>query len=304
MKDSYMEEKLIKISLYVTIVFALVSFVLGIFFRSQVIVFDGLYSLIGVGITTFSLYAVKFMGKHDWRRFPFGKDIIEPLVVIVNYCIILLLVAASLITAIIALFRGGREIMLGPSLVYTAIGTLICVIMYLYLNKKSARLNSEFVSVEANQWYMDTLVSGGILIGFIIAVILQRIPALQALVSYVDPVMVIVVSLYFMKVPVIEIKTALREVLAMPPNGKIRQQVEEVIKYIIDKYNIIDYLIRVAKVGKTLKIEVDFVVDENSAAQSVYEQDQIRQEVNDRISDIEYDKWITLSFTSDRKWII
>ncbi|UMZ74385.1 cation transporter [Natranaerofaba carboxydovora] len=100
MSELKIEKKLLTISLWVTAAFALLSFVLGVLFHSQVIVFDGLYSLIGVGMSYFSLYAVSFIGKEDWRSFPFGKDIIEPLVVTINYFVILLLVAGSIISAV------------------------------------------------------------------------------------------------------------------------------------------------------------------------------------------------------------
>ncbi len=304
MTDSKLESQLVKKSLYVTLLFALFSFILGLIFQSQVIIFDGLYSLIGVGITFFSLYAVKFTSEEDWQSFPFGKDIVEPLVIVINYSIILLLVLASLINAVITIIQGGREILLGPSLIYTAISTGACLIMFLYLKKHGSKINSSFINVEANQWYMDTLVSGGILVGFIVALVFDNISELQPFVSYIDPIMLIVISGYFMKVPLTEIKSSMREILSMPPDKEIRQQVNQAVKVVVDQYQFKDYYLRVTKVGKTLKLELDFVVKEKDREMTVFEQDQIREEISEQLEIIEYQKWLTISFTRDYKWAV
>ena len=55
------------------------------------------------------------------------------------------------------------------------------------MKKTSKSLNSEIVKAESNQWFMDALISIGVLIGFIISIILTNI-GLENVSKYVDPV--------------------------------------------------------------------------------------------------------------------
>ncbi|OWZ84350.1 cation diffusion facilitator family transporter [Natranaerobius trueperi] len=300
--DIKLERRFIKVSIYVTIAFAILSFLLGIMLRSQVILFDGLYSLICIGLSSLSIITSKFMSESDINRFPFGKFIVEPLVVIIEYSVIILLVIGSLVTAILALFQGGRDMVVGAGLVYTFIGTLGCYFMYRYMSIKGYKLNSGFITVEANQWYMDTLVSTGVLIGFLIAALFQQIPLLYSFVPYVDPIMVILVSIYFLKVPLQKIKNAIREVLAMPPENELQDNIKSVIRSIETDYQINESYLRLSKIGRTLRIEINFVVTEDSEVKTISDQDKIREELSNKLGQIDYRLCLTVMFTSNSKW--
>ena len=69
------------------------------------------------------------------------------------------------------------------------------------MKKTSKSLNSEIVKAESNQWFMDALISIGVLIGFIISIILTNI-GLENVSKYVDPGMVVLTSVIFITVPI------------------------------------------------------------------------------------------------------
>ncbi|MGF7184364.1 cation diffusion facilitator family transporter [Desulfitispora alkaliphila] len=301
---SNLEKRLLLISVYAAIGFSVLGIVIGLLVNSQFIFFDGIYSLISVALSGLSLLAAKYIGKNDWKRFPFGKDVIEPIVIIIKYTIIFLLVVASLIVAMISLFQGGRDVAIGVALIYSLVGTVGCFLTYLYFKKHTGKTQSGFLTAESNQWLIDTFVSAGVLIAFIVASILQNISSLAYIVPYVDPVMVIIISLYFMKLPIKGIKASLREVLSMAPKKELRQEVEQVMVNIEKEYNLAESFIRVSKTSKTLWIEVDFVVDNNSKIKTITDQDKVREEIKQNLSKINYEKWLTISFTSDRKWAL
>ena len=139
------------ISVIAAIIFAVAGMVWGLILSSQIILFDGLYSLISVALSLLSLYSVSYMKKKDWRKYPFGKEMIQPLVIIVKYSVILILVIASLIAAIFSLFTGGREILLNSALVYTIFASFACYVVYFWLKRKEAKGSSGLVTAEKNQ---------------------------------------------------------------------------------------------------------------------------------------------------------
>ncbi|WP_100399198.1 cation diffusion facilitator family transporter [Bacillus sp. FJAT-44742] len=295
-----LEKKLLKVSVYGAVMFAVTGIVLGYLISSQMIMFDGLYSLISVMLSLLSLFAAHFIQKRDTKKFPFGKEMLEPLVIIIKYAVMLFLCLVALITAVDALLSGGRETNVGFALLYSVLSTIACCGIFVYLKKQ--KQGSGFIQAEANQWRMDTILSAAVLIGFFIAALLSY-TQFTFLTPYIDPLMVLISAGYFLKVPVVEITKALKEVLEMAPDQLIEKKCKAVIHSIQAHYQIEDSVLRMSKVGSKLFIEVDFILNEQSKVKTVAEQDLIREEINNRTNDLQYKKWLTVSFTNDRKWI-
>ncbi|SDB94196.1 cation diffusion facilitator family transporter [Pelagirhabdus alkalitolerans] len=295
------EHTVLKLSVYGALVFSVSGIVIGLIVGAQMILFDGLYSLVSLGLSLLSLTASRFMNKSDMENYPFGKDKIEPLVVLIKYFVILILVIGSLASAIMALFTGGREIEVGFALLYSAIATVLCVLITWYLIKIGKNVRSALIQAEGNQWYMDSLVSVGVLIGFVISFVLLQFDNLQWLVPYIDPLMVVLVSIYFIKVPIQEMGTALREILDMPPRGTVSEEIKHFVNELVIDYQFDESFTRVSKVGKTLWVEVDFIT---SKELTIKEQDQIRETLKSHLDQYPHDQWLTVLFTQDRKWSI
>lgn len=204
------EKKLIICSAFGALGFAITGILLGGIMESQMIIFDGLYSFISVGLSLVSLWAmgrvgvnqkipVNFMGVEKKLR-------VDSLVVFFKYVVILIIVMGSLFGAIVALFHGGRDTAINYALLYAVVSTVVCYGVYAMLRYPSKSKKSPLLKAEAHQWLMDTWASLGVLVGFVMGVILSLIPATSFLVPYMDPIMVVIVSLYFIRVPIKEIR--------------------------------------------------------------------------------------------------
>ncbi len=300
------EQTALSISIYASVVFAALSFMLGILLRSQVILFDGLYSLIGVVLSWSTIATVRFMKNADWENFPFGKEALEPLVVMIRYLALIALIAGSGIAALIAVLRGGRDIVVGAGLGYAAFATVFCYAMYRYLHRKNRTLRSSFIQTELNEWYLDTIVSAGVVFGFAVALVMSQVTRFTAYVVYVDPVMMLVISVYFVKWPLAGLRRSLREVLGMKPEGKLTDEITAVVREIERRQGLAESFVRVTKIGRQLWVEIDFVVgrENNSRVNSIADQDRIREEIMLRLPSDQFHIWLSVGFTGDRKWAL
>ena len=77
------------------------------------IIFDGLYSFISVILSMISLYINKYMAKRDFEKFPFGKHILEPIVISIKSLIIAIMCLYSLIEAVKTIASGGNSLEFG-----------------------------------------------------------------------------------------------------------------------------------------------------------------------------------------------
>ncbi|SDO45123.1 cation diffusion facilitator family transporter [Alkalicoccus daliensis] len=296
------EKRILWMSVIAAILFSVAGVTLGLLFDSQMILFDGLYSFISVGLSYISLAALKFMNQSDWEKYPFGKDMLEPIVILVKYTVILLLVTGSILAAAVSLFQGGRDFQVGPAFLYAAVSMAACLGVYVYLRKKS-HTGSSLVRAEANQWMMDSLVSVGVFIGFLGALVLQRF-GYQGIVPYIDPVMVMLVSLYFLKFPLKEMKNAWKEVLEMAPEDNVRERVQEKVAEIEKQHKIEESFIRISRVGRTIWVEIDLVAGSDPSLESLSVQDNVREKIAEVLEGTAPKKWLTVCFMKDRRWAV
>jgi predicted Co/Zn/Cd cation transporter (cation efflux family) len=173
----------------------------------------------------------------------------------------------------------------------------------LYLRRRARAGGSDLVRAEAAEWMGDTLLSIGVLAGFAVALVLQA-TGRAALARYVDPAMVAVISALFLRVPARLIAGGLREVLTMAPDPAVMEQLWDCVREVQARYAFAESFLRASKVGSRLDVEIDFVVDDASTAQSVREFDVVRQELHDRLAPLGHPLSMVVSFTADRRWAI
>lgn len=153
------EKQLLTQSVLFALMFALVGIVVGIITQSYVIAFDGLYSIMSVMLSLFALVSYRFMSKHDWKRYPFGKTAVEPLVILVQNSILLMVLLFSVGGAILTLASGGRMVDTSIALSYSTLSALGCLIITLYIHHQSKKVRSGILKAETTHWMFDTIVS-------------------------------------------------------------------------------------------------------------------------------------------------
>lgn len=297
------ENKMLKFSAFGGLFFAVLGIAWGWAINSEMISFDGLYSLISLGLALFAIIATNFINKKDFKNYPFGKSTLEPVIVIIKSLVLLIMCSITLFSAINQVINGGNNVEEGFALGYALISSIGCTWVYLYMKKLSRNLNSEIVKAESNQWFMDAMLSVGVLIGFIISILLKYI-GLSSLSKYVDPGMVILSSSIFLKMPITSAVDAFKELINSTADDEINGDIRNLVKEIEMEYKLEDSVARVAKVGRELRIEIDFIVSNNSKIKSVEDMDKVREIIDNNTNHFDLKKWLNISFTKNKKWAI
>ena len=297
------ESYLLKISTLGTLFFAVLGIAWGWTVKSEMILFDGMYSLGGVILSLLALMGSIYINKKDYEKYPFGKKMIEPLIVIIKSLAIFIMCIYSLTGSIKELIAGGNEVQYGYALIYALISTLGCGIVYFFLKKKGKAINSSLVNIESSQWLMDTLLSMGVLVGFLIANIIKHTEFIWFN-KYLDPLMVIICSSVFIKMPIKSLGDGLKELLEFKADDSITLEIDKLVEGIEREYNFEEAITRVSKTGNDLRIEIDFIYNEESNIKALDEMDSLREKIFNSLSHINYEKWLNVSFTKDKKWAI
>ncbi|YCO01854.1 cation diffusion facilitator family transporter [Vibrio sp. VNB-15] len=262
-RTSKNENRILTFSALLASGFAVGGMVLGLLVGSIVIVFDGVYSLVSLLLTLLSLAASYYISKPSKSIFPFGKAVLEPIVIAIKAAVILVVVAFSLFSAVTALMSGGREVDASIATIFGVVNVIGCGYAWWFMAKKSRRFSSGLIEAEKKQWQMDTLLSVAVTVGFIAAWAVSLTPYAHYAV-YADPMMMLLMGFYFLKVPFDMLVGALRELLMMTPSKELFQSVG---KDVSDIEKVTEHQLKLAgvtKVGQELRVNVDVHIDDDT----------------------------------------
>jgi predicted Co/Zn/Cd cation transporter (cation efflux family) len=121
---------------------------------------------------------------------------------------------------------------------------------------------------------------------------------------YADPAMVSVLALLLLPVPLGILNSSLREVLVMAnADDALVARVEAVLAEVKAEHDVLRTVHHIARSGRTLFIEIDLVVGEHFALQTVAEQDRLRERIW-KAMDLPLDQaWLSIALTADPRWV-
>lgn len=301
-EKSRTERHILIVSIVSATAIAVFSIVWGIIISSQIIIFDGVASLISIALTGVSLITTDYIQQPEDRQFQFGRSQLQPLVVAFQALMMVMMALYALFTAVASLLAGGQPIQADLGILYALLSGLASFGVLYYVKYKGRHLQSGLIDSERNQWLMDGLLTVGVLIGFVIAMIMKAL-GWEAATNYVDPIMVILIVVYFLGMPVRQLVGSFREMLLMAPDEAIQQQVEAVVQEVCAAHSFERSVVRMTKIGQEIPVHVGIIARTDHAALSIQTLDQIRTEIYTRLSTLDYTVWPTVVFTTDEQWV-
>src|SRR5439155_5271928 len=201
-----------------------VGLVFALLAHSQAIMLDGVYALVSVVMTLLAARVARLVARPSSQAFHFGYAHFEPLLNLVRGLLIFAICAYALVATIEVLLRGGREIHAEVGLLYTALSAVWSVGVSLYQRRLARKLGSPALAVDARTWLVDGVLYVGETGAFIVYLLLQP-TALAPWLVYADPLFVLIVVGFLMKVPIATIREAVREVLHRAPPPEVQHEV-------------------------------------------------------------------------------
>jgi cation diffusion facilitator family transporter len=296
------EQRMLRLSIGVTVVVSLFGVVFGLLSGSMSILFDGVFAAIDAAMSGLALFVSRLVsGDNANRRFQFGYWHIEPMVLAFNGGTLMLLCFYAFLNAIDSILGGGRQLDFDWAIIYAAIVCVTCFGMYAYEFRTNRRIGSDFVRLDAQSWLMSAAVTSALLLTFGIASSLHG-TAFGYLTSYADPVVLALLTLALVFVPIRTVRKALQEMLLITP-PELDAHVRGVMDRVIARHGFKTYTSYVAKVGRAQFIEIHIAVPAGMRLDNVAMVDAIRREIAEAIGEEGPQRWLTIDFTADPRWL-
>lgn len=299
--DTRDEQRLLRLSIGITLLIGSAGVVIGLLTRSQALVFDGMYSLVDVVITVLSLAVSRLLANEGSRRFQFGYYHLEPMVEALGGSILALSCIYAAANAIESLLTGGGQVHFGIASIWAGVLTVTGLAMAVYMKRHARRLDSTLLALDARSWVISGLLSLALLIGFAAAIALEG-SARASWVPYIDSGVLLAIAVFMLPLPLRATARAIQEVMQVAP-GDLDQRVQEVLRDVVATQGFLDYSSHVAKMGRIRFIEVHFLVPPDYVFGTLDKADRIRSDIAARIGADNDQFWLTIDFTADPRWI-
>ena len=283
------------------LVIGCVGIAASIISSSQAILLDGLFNLTYFVVGIFTLKVARLVQKGDDARFPFGYAYFEPLVNGVKGMLVLGISIMALVGAIEALFAGGRPIAAGLAVAYGTFASAACWLLALITHRGAGRTGSPLIRADAENWIVNAAISSAVLLSFA-AIFVMRGTALDFLVPYVDPIVVLMVVLISISVPVRMAWQALMELLNRAPSAEILADVTQSVQLCTQELPVQTLFVRVIQPGRTRMVLAHVVLPRDFQVKSLAALDDLRTRTLQRLQSSHPATALDMVFTADPDW--
>jgi cation diffusion facilitator family transporter len=273
-------------SLAATALLSLLGIAWGIAIGSQMILFDGIFGLVGVGTSAMLLQASSLALRAPSRRYHYGQHSATPLVIGIQGFVLLATFAYAAMEALTSIRHGGSHFSAGVALPYGVVTAGASIVFAFWLRRRVR--HSDLVAAESTAWLVAGWRGAGMVAGFALMLLLDG-SAWDGMVPYIDPAMVLVTCVLFIRPPLQMVRTTIHELLEGAPAAEIQAPVREVITAVKREFNMSEPTIRINKLGPKLYVEVDAHVD---PAMTVRQEHEIRTVLERRLKVLPYDIWL------------
>jgi predicted Co/Zn/Cd cation transporter (cation efflux family) len=236
------------------------------------------------------------------QRFTMGFWHLEPIVLGVSGTLMIGAALYAAVNAVDALMSGGREIALGPAILFAVLSIIAEIGLAVFIRRVNRSIGSEFIALDGKNWVVSASMSAAYLVAFVGGWLLGG-TQWAWLVPYIDPAILLVVCLFVMVAPLGTVRQALKDILLITPLD-LQAHVDAVARAIVARHGFLEYRSYVAKVGRGEQIELFFVVRADDPPRALLEWDRLRDEIGDALGEESTDRWLTIMFTTDREWAI
>ncbi|NML31932.1 cation diffusion facilitator family transporter [Paraburkholderia antibiotica] len=301
MKASDLEQRILKQSLLCTVMIAALGIVVGILSGSLAIIFDGMFSALDSAMCGLSLLVTRLLQQETNRRFQHGFWHIEPLVLVFNGSVLAVLCAYAFINAVKGLLDGGHELEFGWGVFYAIVVASFCFFMFFRERRVNRAIESELIALDVKSWLMSACISAALLVAFSLAWLLERVGH-GHLTPYIDPGVLALLTLALIPMPIGTVIGAIKEVLLITP-PELEHELRDLMRQLTADYGFIKHSHYATRIGRGLFVEVHIVLPETMEHAGVRQLDQIRERISRAIGEAGPDRWLTVAFTRDPRWL-
>ena len=259
-KNEKFEKSALRISLTGNLIFVILELAVAIYTSSQAVLLDSVYDGVELLMIFVSIILVPLLYKPSNENHPFGYLQVETLFVVVKGIIMTAVTAGLIINNIQIIIHGGRHVSFSVIAWFELAAAILSVIFIAILSYMNRHLSSPVVTMEIQEWKIDTAASLGMTVAFFLPMFLHA-DWFRPIVPYLDQCIAIILSICMLPTPIHAVVTGLRDLFLLPPEEETVQNIKDIITPILDAYGYDKLYFDIVRTCRKLWISVYITFD-------------------------------------------
>lgn len=234
----------LKWSVVASLSIGLVGIFLAIQSRSITVFIDSSSALLDAVIYYITVLVANKLNAPPNKQFNFGFFKFEPMLLNVEALATIVICVSGLIASVGTFFHPEHADFFSPKLAlfYTAFSFAWCLFITSALYATYKKHKTELLKANTVYWAFDLLSSALLSIGFILCVVLNKVPAIAPYTHYVDPLLAIAISLMLIKQSAVIFYSSLKDLLDSVGEKSEMEEVEQNLTAFMAQYKIVSFI--------------------------------------------------------------
>lgn len=257
MKSEAREKKILMISLFSGLAFAMVEFIFSIYSHSQSALTDAVYDASELVFIALLIYLTPLFHKPISEEHPYGYFQLESIFVIIKGVMMLSVtfgIAAQVIGSAISGGNPVNSLAVGFFQLVLGAGS---VVIFLIMKRMNRNICSPTVHAELVGWKLDIGYSFGMAVAFFGSLFLENTP-FAFIAPYFDQIIAVLVMVGMLPESIKILWAALKDIVLFAPDEALVEEIKEFVSPILAQYNFEPAYCDVTRTGRHLWIDVYF----------------------------------------------
>lgn len=217
-----------------------------------------------------SVLLIPLLYKPSNEKRPFGYMQLETIFLVVKGITMTAVTIGLITNNINILLHGGHTIAFGTVAYFELFGCVLGIFVTLCLKNKNKNLNSPLITVEMIGWKIDSVISAGMSIAFLLPVVITA-GWFQPVIPYLDQLIAIVLSTIMLPEPAQTVISGIRDLMLMPPEEETVQDIHQTVEEALNDYKYSGLYYDIVRTGRKLWISAYITLDKDEISLSRFQ---------------------------------
>lgn len=251
------EKRILWISFYAGLAFAVTEFLFAIFSSSQSVLMDAVYDSSELIFIALIICLTPLFYKPISEERPYGYYQLESIFLIIKGIMLLSVTLGVSAEIIESALSGGNPVNEMQIAFFQLFLGILSIGIYFLLKHMNHALCSPTIEAEIMEWKLDIAYSIGLSVAFFASTYLEN-TKLAFLTPYFDPIVAVVVVLLMLPENIRMLKDALKDVFLFSPDEETVEEIREICNQVMENEKIKPRFVDITRTGRRLWIAVYF----------------------------------------------
>lgn len=257
------EKKILLLSFFAGLLFAIAELIFAICSHSQSVLMDAVYDATELVFIALILFLTPLFHKPISEKYPYGFFQVESIFLIIKG-FMMLSVSLGVTTDIIgSALSGGNPVNEVQISIFQLCMALVSVLIFAIMKRMNHAASSPTVDAELLGWKLDICYSLGMSLAFLLSIFLKKTP-LAPIAPYFDSIVAVLVMILMIPETIRMLSGAIKDIFLFSPDEETVDQIKEICTNILTANHFHPQFFDITRTGRHVWASIYFQTPDNA----------------------------------------